>query len=215
MASIIKMNSTEFFDFVDRYDYREFNFLLISKDITTTGKYNNVFKLDSLIPAPNIVSEFITNGYSKKYKKKYLKYLSNEKVDLIIATIVKLAVVENTDVVLLCSDNETQYNYLDLISEYLEKEYCCKACSYKKFRKNRKETNHSKNKQKIIDCLNDHLKEHGAPDTMIVDKKEFKKNLKELSRSELIKYCDDTHIKYKEKWDKKRIIESIMNTVFK
>ena len=210
MGSIIKMGSQDFFDFVDRYDYREFEFVVISNDIRHNGKHENVAQLQRLIPPANIVSEFITNGYTKKYKKKYMKYLSRPEVEALIITIVQMAVVKDINVVLLCSDNESQYSYLDMISEFIENEYNCKPCSYKKFRKNKKHTDLTKDAKKISALIDKKIKEIGLVINDEESEKDLKKELKKFSKSELIGLCETNHIKIKSKWDKKQIIKEIM-----
>ena len=216
MASIIKMNSTEFFDFVDRYDHREFNFILVSQDIKTVGKYNTVYQMNSLIPPSNIISEFVSNGYSKKYCKKYLKYLSREQVEVILATIVKLATVEDTNVVLLCSDNEEMYKYLDLIGEFLKDEYKCKVCSYKKFRKRRTETDVCDNKKEIIPILERKLAQFkvGVAEDDVLGKKEYKKNLKDMKRRDILAFCEANKIKVDADMDKKTLIKKVIKHIF-
>lgn len=216
MASIIKMNSTEFFDFVDRYDHREFNFILVSQDIKTIGKYNTVYQMNSLIPPSNVISEFVSNGYSKKYRKKYKKYLSREQVEVILATIVKLATIEDTNVVLLCSDNEDMYKYLDLIGEFLEDEYKCKVCSYKKFRKRRKETDVCNDKKVIIPILEKKLEQFqvGFAEDDVLGKKEQKRMLKDMKRKELLAMCASYNIKVDTDTDKKTLIKKIMKHIF-
>ena len=99
MAAIIRMSSDDFLDnFIKKYNYKKFNFLLISEGVKTKKKYRNVYALKSLIPPANVVSEFINSGYSGKYVKKYTNYLSNPEVEALITVIVKLCVVDNSNV---------------------------------------------------------------------------------------------------------------------
>lgn len=135
MAHLIKMDSVTFLN--DMMENKEnpdkFTFLVVSRDITVNGKNKNVYPLDKLIPTPQVLTEFIDNGYTKKYEKKYLKYLETHNCRMLLATIAKIVTVEETNVVLLCSEHETQYKYIDLIAKYLKKVYGITSCSYKKF----------------------------------------------------------------------------------
>ena len=85
MACIIRMKSDEFLDkFIKEHDYRRFNFLLISENVQTEKKYKNVYPIPTLIPPPNIISEFVANGHTPKYVKKYLDYIQTPRVEAMI-----------------------------------------------------------------------------------------------------------------------------------
>ena len=106
MSALIRMSSGDFLKkFTKEFDYKDYRFLLISEDIKTK-KHKNVYPLKCLIPPANAISEFVANGFSEKYVRKYSEYLAKPKMALLIATIVKMVVAEHRNVVLLCSDKE-------------------------------------------------------------------------------------------------------------
>lgn len=138
MAHLITMDSITFLNKMmkDKHNPDKFNFLVVSKDISTNGDNKNVYVLDKLLPKPQVLTEFIDQGFTKKYAKKYMNQLEEHNNKILLATIAKIVTVEETNVVMLCSEHESQYMYIDLITKYLEKVYGVKSCTYKKFMKN-------------------------------------------------------------------------------
>ena len=216
MAAIIRMSSDDFLDnFIKKYNYKKFNFLLISEGVKTKKKYRNVYALKSLIPPANVVSEFINSGYSGKYVKKYTNYLSNPEVEALITVIVTLCVVDNSNVVLLCTKEESEYKYLNIICDYIEAVYGVKAYSYNKYKKDPDgcEKISNKVKKKVAKVLSSKLKtmKHAPSDKGVkVDKKEMKAKLKILTKKELKSYCKENSISIKKDDEKSDIIKRIL-----
>jgi len=216
MAAIIKMNSKEFLDdFLKNFNYKKYNFLLVSQDIKTEKKYDNVYATPSLIPPPNVVSELLGSGNASKYEKKYVNYLSNPKVESLITVLVKLATVENSNVVLLCSKDEDEYGYLDILGDYITAIYGAKVFSYKKYKKNPKKCNSvGDNKKKIIKVLKKKLNDIDTDAEATIDKSEIKERLKQLKKSELIEFAKSKGLKLKKSMEKSDMVKKIIKTLF-
>ena len=216
MASIIKMNSKEFLDdFLKKFNYKKYNFLLVSQDIKTQKKYDNVYATPSLIPPPNVISELLSSVSANKYEKKYVNYLSNPKVDSLITVLVKLATVDNSNVVLLCSKDEDEYGYLDILGDYITAVYGAKVFSYKKYKKNPKDCDSvGKNKKKIIKVLKNKLNNIETDAEATIDKSEIKERLKQLKRKELVDFAKSKGLKLKSSMDKSDMIKKIMKSLF-
>lgn len=211
MGAIIRMSSKEFLKtFVKKEDYRKFNFLLISEDITSLGKYKNVNSIPTLIPPPNVVSVFVNEGLSDKYVKKYINYLQLPRVEAILTVIVKLAIVENTNVVLLCSEKEDEFGYLNIIGKYIKTVYNVPTYSYKRFRKDPSSCESVKNKKKVIKILDHKLKNIDTSAESNINLHEMKRRLQTLSKKELRGFCKQHSIDCKKDDTKEKLIKRIL-----
>ena len=214
MGCIIKMTSDTFLDkFIKENDYKKFNFLLVSENIKTENKYKNVYVLKSLIPPPNVLTEFITNGKTDKYVKKYADYLQTSKPATMIAVAVKLAAIENSDVVLICTKEESEYKYLDILCDFIENVYNIKICSYKKYKKDLKSYDLVPNKKKIAKIIKKQIEsaqDKKSPSRSYLDKDALKSKLKDLSKKELHYVCKEHSIDYDKNMSKKDLIKIIL-----
>lgn len=207
MACIIRMTSDEFLDkFVKKHDYKKFNFLLISEDIKTTNQYKNVYAIPSLIPPPNIISDFIQVGYSEKYIKNYLDYISTPRVEAMITVAVKLAIIDNANVILICSKSENEFKYINIICQYIENIYGVKTYSYKKYKKDPEacEEVNDKVKKKVAKVLEKKIGEIQEIDPYkIPKKKEIRAFVKPLGKKQMTKMLRTNGIKHNPKDSKK------------
>lgn len=211
MGAIIRMDSKQFLKkFVKDENYKNFNFILVSEDVKTVNKYSNVYAIRSLLPPPNILSIFVNEGMSDKYIKKYIDYLSNPKIEAMLTVIVKLAVIENSNVVLLCSKNEDEFGYIKIICKYIEKIYNVKTYSYKKYKSNPEECEKVKDKKKVVKILDKKLNEFDGDATPNIDKKELKRRLESLSKKELKGYCKYQSISFDKDDSKEKLIKKII-----
>ena len=226
MAVIVKMTSDDFLSkFVKDFNYKKFNFLLVSQDIKTTQKYKNVYALPSLIPPTPIMSAIINNGDKKKAIKKYREYLLTPRALTLMTILVRLAVVDNSNVVLICSEDEGKYNYLDILCDFIEELYGVKIHTYKKFAKNPEKCSCvDGNKKEVVKTIKKFLKHaefeegksDGAKYTVNTQKREItKKDLEKLSKGELIQLCEKAEIKVKKGMGRKDIIEKFMKQIKK
>lgn len=211
MGAIIRMSSKEFLkSFVKNEDYRKFNFLLISEDIKNENKYKNVNSIPTLIPPPNIISAFINEGFSDKYIKKYINYLQIPRVEAILTVIVKLAVVENTNVVLLCSEKEDEFGYLKLIGKYIKTVYKVPVYSYKRFKSDPSSCEMVRKKKEVVKILDNKLKNIDNSANPNINLNEIKRRLQTLSKKELRGFCKQHSIGYKKDDSKEKIIKRIL-----
>lgn len=139
MGTIIRMNSKEFLkDFLGKFNPMAYNIVLVSEDIKTKQKYKSVTSLPKLIPATSVISKLVSDCDDKEYYKRYYSQLSQKECDMLITIIVKLALVDDVDVILMCSETESEYGYLEGICNYIEEFYLVDTYSYKKYKKNPK-----------------------------------------------------------------------------
>jgi len=217
MACIIKMSSDEFLDkFIKDFDYKKFNFLLISENVKTEKKYRNVYAIPSLIPPANVISEFIANGYTNDYVKKYLDYLSTPRVEAMITIMVKLAIVDNSNVIMLCSKAEDEFKYLDIICQYIEYAYGVNTYTFKKYKKNpdKCEDVDEKVKKKVVKILEKKLGEikeiETAPNMTKAEKKQVEAAFKKMNKKEICKILKRCGIKHNPKDSKKDLRKTII-----
>ena len=215
MSHIICMDSKEFLKkFIKKYNYKKYIFILVSEDVKSNKNYENVYSLKALLPPPHVISEFVNNGYTKRYKTKYLEYLNNPKVESLLTIIVKYAVMDNKDVVLLCSNNEMQYKYFKLISKYLNSVYNVNTCTLSEYKDDPEKCVAYKDKKDVVKILKKKLTNiKVTKETTSMNIKAFKKRLKSLSKKELRDFCKQRDIKIKKSYDKDDIIERIIKVV--
>lgn len=206
MACIIRMSSDDFLDkFIKKHDYRKFNFLLISEDIKTNNQHKNVYAIPSLIPTPNIISTFIQEGYSANYIKKYLDYIQTPRVEAYITIAVKLALIDNANVVLICSKAEDEFKYIDIICQYIENVYGVKTYSYKKYNKDPEKCEEvdEKVKKKVSKVLEKKIGEIKDIEYVAPTKKQVRAMVKPLGKKQMTKMLREHGVKHDPKDSKK------------
>lgn len=206
MACIIRMSSDEFLNkFIKKFDYKKFNFLLISEDIKTNNQHKNVYAIPSLIPTPNIISTFIEEGYSGKYVKKYLDYIQTPRVEAYITIAVKLALIDNSNVVLICSKAEDEFKYIDIICQYMESLYDIKTYSYKQYKKDPEKCEEvsDKTKKKVSKILEKKIGDIKDIEARIPSKKEIRAFVKPLNKKTMTKMLREYGVKHDPKDSKK------------
>lgn len=218
MGAIIRMNSKQLLNhFLGEFNNQKFNFLLVSYDIKTNGKCKNVYSLSRLIPPPNVTSIYVNKGMCDKYIDAYLNYLQGKQNAALVAAMVKLAVVDDTNVVILCSEREAEHEYTKIICKYIESLYGIKTYSYKKFCKNPKKCKSKPtDKDKFSKKLKSRL-ENFDPDKMrtSIDVNGLKAKLNSWSKSDLIQFCKKNEIKYDKNCSRKELIKAIMKKIRK
>lgn len=214
----MRMNSEKFImNFMKDYDPSEFQFILVSENISTEKRYKNVMSVPALIPPPNIIATHINEGYGKEYKKKYLDFLKKGEINSLVSIIVKAA-LGGMNIVLLCSKSEDEYKYLKLLCEFIEDEYKLKTYTLKSFKEDPKKASKIKNKEEVVRVLAkamEKLHDVGNKLSPEIDEDKFIKRLKKLDKNELRVYCKNKGIKIDNDMDKKDIIKKIRKKVFK
>lgn len=216
MACIITMNSKELLTkFITKYDYRRYNFLLISENVKSNGQHKNVYSIPSLIPPPNIISTFITEGYGKTYANNYIDYISTPRVESMITIAVKLATMDKSNVIFLCSKDEEECKYMHLISQYIQTTYKVPTFTFEQYNKNPKKCEMASEKinKKTIKILEKKISaiknvEKEAKKSV----KNFKEYVKKLDKDDLKALSKQLHItdykKYSTKKLRKKVIEA-------
>ena len=214
---IMRMTSGEFLDkFIKKHDYRKFNFLLISEDIKTSNQYKNVYSIPSLIPPPNVVSTFVSEGYTGKYVKKYLDYIQTPRVEAMITIAVKLAIIDNSNVILICSKAEDEFKYIDIICQYIENVYGVKTCTYKKYKKNpaKYEDVSDKIKKKVGKILEKKIGEIQDIESMKPSKKQVREMVKSIGgKKDITRILRENGIKHNPKDSKKDLRKLLASSI--
>lgn len=213
MGVIIKMDSKKFIKkFLEEQDPNEFQFILISENITTREEFKNVKSLPRLLPPPPVAAEFVSRDM-KAFKKAYLSYLKIPEIEALISIMVQAAVVNDLKLVLLCSQSETEFGYIDAICEYIETVYNLETYSYKEYKNNPDKAGKVKNKEELVTILNKKFKKMEQNKMTIDEKpdaKHLKKELKQFGRKDLLKLAKSKNVKVKKDADKKDIIKKIV-----
>lgn len=211
MASIIIMTSDDFLEsFVKKYNCENYNFILVSSDIKTKHKYKNIYRIKQLLPPTKAVSSKLNGNDEEGYRKKYFKHLSRPDIEIYLTTIVRLAVAEDSNVVLLCSkDEHKSYKYLNLIREYLEEVYGVRVYTYKKYRKDKKPTSVT-NKKKTLKIVAKKIELNAQNGTDAnIDIEEFVGKLRHMKKKIAYNFAKKRGIKVKPDMSKKDIIKAI------
>jgi hypothetical protein len=207
------MNSKELFNsFSKKYNFKEFNFVVVSADIKSTHKHRNVYVVKKLLPPTKCLS-YIMNGMNggdfNKYREKYFKYLSEPDAEIYITTLVKLCVAEDTNVVLLCSEDELELYYMKLLTEYIENVYRVKIYPYKKFKKSKK-CNSAKNKKKTMMIIQNKMDLIRMSDGVLEPDSEFMASkLNAMKKKELRQLMKNMGIPTKKSESRKKMLKEL------
>lgn len=216
MACLVTMDSKKFIkDFLSDYDPKDFQFVLVSENITTIKKHKNVMPVNKLIPPPAIMAEHL-NGNTKEFKKKYFDYLKKNEVNSIVSILIK-AVLNGWNVIMLCSKSESEYGYLDVLAEFIEKKYKMKVHSAKSFMKDPKKAMKLKNKNEVLEIFTKTVKKFhedgGVNASPEIDVAKFLKDLKNMGKKDLYKYCKAKGFKVDKDMDKSDLIKVVKKKI--
>lgn len=212
MASIIIMRSDEFLkSFINTYNYENYNFILVSSDITTSHKFKNVFRIKQLLPPTKAISCKLNGNDKDEYYKKYVKHLMRPDIEIYLTTIAKLVVSENSNVVILCSkDEDESLGYIKILKDYLEEIYKLKVYTYKKYKKD-KDPDSAMNKKKTLKIIAKKLQIAAESGTEAnIDMEEFVGRLKHMKKKTVYEFAKSRGIKVNKNMDKSEIIKKIM-----
>lgn len=218
MGCIIRVDSEKFITkFLKDFNCKDFQFIPISENITSNRTHKNIMPIPALMPPPNVTATFINEGYCKEYKNKYNNYLSKDEVNILLVTMIK-AVLNDMQIVLICSKSEDEFKYLKLICDFIENEYRLKTFTLKEYSDNPSKANKVKNKDEIIKIVTKTISKLQDSDiktvSAVIDKDKFVKKLKKLDKKELKALCKSKGIKISDE-DKDEIIKKIKKKVFK
>lgn len=215
MASIITMRSDEFLDsFIKKFDVTNYNFIAISDDIKAKNDEPNVFALKALLPPSKALTYMINGNDKKEYYKKYIKYLMKPEIDIFVTTIVKLAVVEDSNVVLICSKAEDEMKYLNVLRKYIEDVYGTKVFKYEKYKKKPNKCESIIDKKKTVKIITTKIETAQKNHLKInIDKNELSARLKHMSDKAIKDFAKSNGIKIKKSMSRKEIIKKVQKAL--
>lgn len=213
MGVIIRVDSKKLLkEFLPEVNQADYQFMLISENITTNGEFENVIAMKRLIPPPHVAASFVNDGF-KTYKKAYLHYLQKDDIEALLSIIVKGVMVNDLKIVMVCSKTEDELKYLKLICEYIEEVYGLKTYTAEEYLKNPEKALKVKNRDDIMRIL--HRKFQKMQESNVEINKDYSKDkllkgLKKLGKKELRKFAESRNIKLKDGLDKEKMIKKIM-----
>lgn len=99
-------------------DILKTQYVLISTRIRTSGRYDNILLRNNFYP----VSEVIINSDNEEQLKSY--YFSQLKENIVeLALFVQYSLVEEGNVVFMCSTKESRVHYLYYLAKYIENKF--------------------------------------------------------------------------------------------
>lgn len=229
MGSIIRVGGEEalskFLKHEDvRSDIEKYHFIVISdhvkiRELDKKGSPKNAkltyFK--GLVPNPGVVAIRV-NGGTKEYKNAYLDQLQTDLMDSVVSIIVKSAIPNDLNIVLVCSETEDKdWGYLKLLCKYIEIAYKAKTYSYKKYLKDVKKASKVENIDEITAIVTKKLSKYADQFDFNVEigmngvpKDKVKKKYSEMSRKKLIKIAKKKDIKVSKDDPREKIVKKLV-----
>lgn len=216
MGTIIQMTSKELVkDFLPNIkDVNDYNFITISENVRVKNKLENVKAIPRLIP-PIAAMNLFTSGDKKGYKKAYHQYLNTIEIDAFIYIMLKAVVDHDLKLVLICSPFEAQFNYIKLLTDYIESIYDLKTYTVKSYLKDKESAHKISNLDTVRAIINkkaEKLEKSGIDINPDKSDKELIKDLKQLKKKDLIKMAKKRNVKIKKGDGRKKIAKAIAKT---
>lgn len=192
MANLITMDSKKFIkEFCKEYNPHDFQIILVSKDITSKGKYDNVYVAKDLFPTKQVLASRINAG-TEEFKFNYVKQLNTKEAQLVLLTIVKSIMKKNMNILLLCSETEDDYEFLEVISDYMETKFKLPSYTMKSLKK-KGDKILTKAPKNIDEIEKAYVKQLGMLEKSTPNDKEKDKNKEEKKlKKELSKLIDNS-----------------------
>lgn len=220
---IIELTGREFLEvFALNEDYRDFQFLVISTDISSAEEFKNVTVMKNLIPTSWIIQEHLSDN-KKNYKRLYEEFLDRPENRFMITTMIKTIFEHNFKLILLYSDEESEYYYIKLIRKYIEKYYGVPTYNYKEFLDARKNDQWKvcKDPKSTLEQVNKEIEY-----VMALERNKSKDNLSKMDKAvktlqdmkfkQLKEFCKEKgYKKYKKYETKDELIEYIIKKLEK
>jgi hypothetical protein len=212
---LIRMTGRQLLDdFLKKYDINDFIFMLVSDDIFTVNEYKNVIGAKNLMPVKTIMKEFVQDGKSSDmYIAKYTKFLKEDNNRRIINSIVTDVAINDKNIVLLCSDDEKDYEYLKILCYFIEEYYKLPAYTYKQFKKmsSKQDADPDYDKEKVKERLKKYEINGSSTVTEIRKRNDDLRDkildkLKKLEKKELIDFCKARGFKLDKTMKRKQIL---------
>lgn len=221
IGAIIEINSKELLKkFVKTEKIGDYQYLIISEQIKTNKKRDDVVNAEALIPEPKVISKIISQDVDR-YTELYLDQLQRVNPLRVLCAITK-ASLDGMNILLISSHEEdSNYMYVSIIRSFLENKFRIKTCDYKEYCKDRDACTHIDNASEVIATLdniteriNDVMAETQKNKARLEDE-EFIEAIKEMKRSEIKDVCKKYGIKIKGMKDmtKKQIARKMLKLI--
>ena len=127
-----------------------FQFILISKDVKHDGRFKNITSIQSLMPTKAELDYKFEIGHDR-FAQEFAKRLSKEENKIALLTIAKSVAETKFNLVLMCSPEENDIGYLEIIADYITSMFDIEVLTYKKIKKNPKLlTEDISNKEEVL-----------------------------------------------------------------
>ena len=212
---IIRMTDKQYLEkFVKRPDYDTFTRVIISQRIRLDKDYPDTIRLPKLFPPAYCVSMFIKeDGYTDEYLEAYQTYLNRDENLTLMAILVSSVMKTGGKLVLICTPDENDYAHLEILCDMIETIFYLECYSFKQFRKLDRVFIH--NRAVVLDQLArvfeyldgiEAQKQHEEA----IERRRIRKDFEMQNWNYLYSFCKRRGIKAKKKYDKKRLIDNIM-----
>ena len=100
-----------------------------------------------LLPPPPVVEIFAEEGLSKDYQYHYLRHLSSQSQLFLINELLYMGMVMGKDIAIMCSLDEDEFGYLDMLGDFIKSIYPIQVVGVKKYLSSKDETSKKKRDQ--------------------------------------------------------------------
>ena len=109
--------------------------IVISSKIKVDDEEPKIIALKQLMTPMKLMHDFYNDILSyKKYKKKYFEYLESEQIYTTILTML-LTYKQHKKLCFVCTEEEKQFKYMQMLLEYLNDKFKVKSMTYEKYKK--------------------------------------------------------------------------------
>ena len=108
----------------------------VASDVVRRNDFSvkaRVYICKFLIPSMAIVNTMLHDGDKAKYEREYMRQLSRPESCFCINEMIYQCIKNNAVLVLVCSRDEQEFGYIDILSEFIEMNYGIKPVGAKKF----------------------------------------------------------------------------------
>ena len=106
-----------------------------------------------LIPPPPVVEIFAEEGNSDDYQYQYLRYLSSNSQLFVMNELLYMGLTMEKDIGVMCSLDEDEFGYLDILCDFIKSTYPIQVVSSKKYMKEKGESVNYKKEAKLLSIV--------------------------------------------------------------
>lgn len=107
-------------------------FVVVSDTLENNNEDPKVININEFMPNANMISLF-EDAQKDAYRTQFVRYLQLAPINATLAVLLKYCIDDEKHVVMVCSVNESQYKYFEVIADYLELVYNFKAYHVKDY----------------------------------------------------------------------------------